>query len=126
MPISFDASRSDLGTILKDYQEAALRYLWRLGGEGVGSHDIWVQVNKELGARTISRASVINFLNYMADEGIVSFTETACKGGYRRVYTMKYDEAGFKEYIAGVVIRNLLRDFPEETMRALKSLTGGP
>jgi len=122
MPISFDASKNGLGTILRDYQEAALRYLWSLGREGSGSRDVWVHVNQELGARTISRASVINFLNAMVDDGILTFTETAGKGGHRRVYMMKYDEAGFKEHIARVVIRNLLRDFPEETRRALKDM----
>ena len=126
MPVSYDASKSGLGTILRDYQESALRYLWRLGGQGAGSRDVWVQVNQELGGRTISRASVINFLDSMTDEGILTFTETTGKGGYRRIYMFKYDEAGFKEHIARVVIRNLLRDFPEETRRALKDLPEGP
>jgi len=121
-PVSYDASKSGLGTILKDYQEAALRYLWSLGGEGAGSRDVWVHVNQVLGTRTISRASVINFLDAMADEGILAYAETGGKGRHRRVYRMKYDEAGFKEHIARVVIRNLLRDFPEETRKALKDI----
>ena len=113
--------------ILKDYQKAALRYIWRLGGEGAGSHDVWVQVNEDLkGERTISRASIINFLNAMVDDGVLNYTEITGKGGHRRIYSMRYDEAGFKEHIAKVVIRNLLRDFPEETRRALKDLPEGP
>ena len=127
MPISYDTSKSGLETILKDYQELALRYLWRLDGEGASSRDVWVQVNKDLkGTGSISRASIINFLNAMADEGILTFTETTGKGGYRQIYRMKYDEAGFKEHIARVVIRNLLRDFLEETKRALKGLPEEP
>ena len=123
MPISYDLSKSGLETILKDYQELALRYLWRLDGEGASSRDVWVQVNKDLkGMGSISRASIINFLNAMADDGILTFTETTGKGGYRRIYMFKYDEAGFKEHIAHVVISSLLRDFPEETRRALKKV----
>ena len=123
MPLKIDTSEEDLRMILKDYQELALRYLWRLDGEGASSRDIWVQVNKDLkGMGSISRASIINFLDSMADEGILTFTETTGKGGYRRIYSMKYDEAGFKEHIARVVIRNLLRDFPEETRKALKDM----
>ena len=123
MPLKIDTSEEDLRMILKDYQELALRYLWRLDGEGASSRDIWVQVNKDLkGMGSISRASIINFLNAMADEGILAYTETTGKGGYRRIYRMKYDEAGFKEHIARVVIRNLLRDFPEETRKALKDM----
>ena len=83
-------------------------------------------MNQELGGRTISRASVINFLDSMVDDGILAYTETTGKGGYRRIYMFKYDEAGFKEHIAKVVIRNLLRDFPEETRRALKDIMEGP
>jgi basic membrane lipoprotein Med (substrate-binding protein (PBP1-ABC) superfamily) len=122
MPISFDASKSGLGTVLKDYQETALRYLWQLGCEGAGSHEVWVQVNQELGTRTIIRASIINFLDSMVNDGILAYTETTGKGGYRRIYSFKYDEAGFKEHIAKVIIRNLLRDFPEETRKVLKGI----
>ena len=111
-----------MGAILKDYQEAALRYLWSLGGEGAGSRQVWTHVSRELGTVTISRTSVINFLDAMVRDGILDCTETGGKGGHRRIYRVKYDEAGFKEHIAMLVIRNLLRDFPEETRRALKGL----
>ena len=126
MPLKIASAEEGLRMILKDYQETALRYLWRLKGEGASRRDVWVQVNQELGTRTISRASIINFLDSMADEGILTFTEPTGKGGYRRIYMFKYDEAGFKEHIAKVVIRNLLRDFPEETRRALKDIMEGP
>ncbi len=115
-----------MGTILRDYQETALRYLWSLGGRGAGSRDVWVHVNEELGAKTISRSSIINFLDAMVDDGVLNYTETTGKEGHRRIYSMKYDEAGFKEHIAKVVIKNLLRDFPEETNKALKDLPGEP
>jgi len=113
-PIYFDTSKQGLGAILKDYQEAALRYLWSLGGEGAGSRQVWTHVSQELGTRTISRASVINFLDALVGGGMLVCTETTGKGGHRRIYRMKYDEAGFKEHMAGVVARKLLRDFPEE------------
>ncbi|MBD3173073.1 hypothetical protein GF326_11435 [Candidatus Bathyarchaeota archaeon] len=106
--------------ILKDYQELALKYLWRLDGEGASSRDVWVQVNEDLGENdSISRASIINFLNSMVDEGVLNYTETTGKGGHRRIYTAKYDETEFKEYIAKVVLKNLLRDFPEETQKVI-------
>src|SRR4030042_836504 len=120
MPMLFDASKRGLGTILKDYQEAALRSLWGLAGEGAGSRMVWMHVNQVLGASTISRTSVINFLDAMVDNGMLVCTETTGKGGHRRIYRMKYDEAGFKEHIARVIIRNLLRDFPEEARKTLK------
>ena len=123
MPLTVDTSSEGLEMVLKDYQEAALRYLWRLDGDGASSRDVWVQVNEDLkGKRTISRASIINFLNSMVDEGVLNYTETTGKGGHRRIYSAKYDEAGFKEYIAKVVLGNLLRDFPDETRKALQKV----
>ena len=123
MPITVDTSSEGLAMVLKDYQEAALRYLWRLDGEGASSRDVWVQVNDDLtGKRTISRASIINFLNSMVDEGVLNYTEITGKGGHRRIYSAKYDEAGFKQYIAKVVLGNLLRDFPDETRKALQKV----
>jgi hypothetical protein len=123
MPITVDTSGEGLAMVLKDYQEVALRYLWRLDGDGASSRDVWMQVNEDLmGKRTISRASIINFLNSMVDEGVLNYTEITGKGGHRRIYSAKYDEAGFKQYIAKVVLGNLLRDFPDETRKALQKV----
>src|SRR4030042_4749350 len=121
--LTIDTSSEELAMVLKDYQEVALQYLWRLDGEGASSRDVWVQVNEDLkGQRTISRASIINFLNSMVDEGVLNYTETTGKGGHRRIYSAKYNEAEFKEKIAKVGVRNLLRDFPEETRKALQQV----
>jgi predicted transcriptional regulator len=118
--LTIDTSGKGLAMVLKDYQEVALRYLWRLDGEGASSRDVWMQVNEDLkGMKTISRASIINFLNSMVDEGALNYTETTGKGGHRRIYSSKFDEAEFKQYVAKVVLNNLMRDFPEETKKAL-------
>jgi DNA-binding PadR family transcriptional regulator len=123
LTLTIDTSSEGLAMVLKDYQEVALHYLWRLDGEGASSRDVWMQVNEDLkGQRTISRASIINFLNSMVDEGVLNYTEITGKGGHRRIYSAKYNEAEFKEYIARVVVRNLLRDFPEETRKALQQV----
>lgn len=109
--------------VLKDYQEVALKYIWRIDGRGASSRDVWTQVNKDLtGIRTISRASIINFLNSMVDEGVLNYNEITGKGGHRRIYSAKYNEAEFKQYVAKVVLKNLLRDFPDETRKVLSDL----
>ena len=108
--------------VLKDYQEVALHYLWRIN-KGASSRDVWMQVNEDLdGKRTISRASIINFLNAMVDESVLNYTEITGKGGHRRIYSAAYDEAGFKQYVAKVVMNNLLRDFPDETRKVLSEI----
>lgn len=123
MTLTIDTANDGLAMVLKDYQEVALYYLWRIDGKGASSRDVWMQVNEDLaGKRTISRASIINFLNSMVDEGVLNYTETTGKGGHRRIYSAKYNEAEFKEYVAKVVLKNLLRDFPDETRKVLSEV----
>ena len=123
MTLTIDTANDGLAMVLKDYQEVALHYLWRIDGKGASSRDVWMQVNEDLaGKRTISRASIINFLNSMVDEGVLNYTEITGKGGHRRIYSAKYNEAEFKEYVAKVVLKNLLRDFPDETRKVLSEV----
>jgi len=113
--VRFDTERDGLRTMLKEYQEVALRYLWSLG-EGVeaSNFDIWVNVNNLMRVDpsdrdSISRASIINFMKSMENEGAVDYTEITGKGGRRRKYSMKFDETGFKKFIANK-IRAKLRE----------------
>ncbi len=123
LTFTIDTANEGLSMVLKDYQEVALHFIWRKDGEGVSSRDVWMQVNEDLkGIRTISRASIINFLNSMVDEGVLNYTEITGKGGHRRIYTNKYNEAEYKKYIARTILDNLLRDFPEETKRVLEQI----
>ena len=121
MTLTFDPAEEGLAKVLRDYQIEALKLVWNRGEDGVNSREVYQQVNEALrGIRTISRASIINFLNAMVDEGVLNYKEETCKGGYRRIYSPKLDESGFKKYIAKMVITSLIRDFPEETNEALK------
>jgi len=122
--VIFDTENDGLLTVVKDYQESALTYLWRLE-EGVGgsSREVWVNANVDLmGKRTISRASIINFLNAMVDEGILNFHEITGKGGHRRIYKAKYDEEGTKLFFAKKFIAKMLEIWPDATQGAIDSL----
>ena len=106
--------------LFKDYQEEALKYLWETD-DGKSSRQVWTHTNQALtGIRTISRASIINFLNAMVDEGVLTYTEITGKGGHRKIYAAEMNENSFKQYTAEVVLGNLIRDFPEETKKAIE------
>ena len=122
MTLTIDTAGQGLAMVLKDYQEEALRFIWENKGVGASSREVWNQVNKVLKNKTISRASIINFLNAMVDEGVLNYHEITGKGGHRRIYSTKLDEARFKQYVAELVLGNLMRDFPEETKEALKKV----
>ena len=125
MPLVIDPGKNGLEKVLRDYQIEALKMVWNNGETGVTSREVYQHVNKALkGVKTISRASIINFLNSMCDEKVLNYVEETCKGGMRRKYSTGLDEDGFKKYIARSVVESLLKDFPEETMDALKETLG--
>ena len=68
----FDPLQPELRKALKDHEELALRYFWDEKAQGVGSKDVWTYVNEKLGEnKTISRATTINFLKAMDEEGVL-------------------------------------------------------
>lgn len=115
-----DPSKDGLEKVLRDYQIEALKLIWGNTGEGLTSREVYEAVNKKLGGRGVSRASIINFLNAMCDDGVLDFEEETCKGGMRRKYSKGLDESGFKRYIASTVLDSLMKDFPDQTVEAIK------
>lgn len=119
MGIVFDTGEEGFRTTLREYQEMSLRILWR-SERGLTSRDVWIGVNKGLeGARSISRASIINFLNAMCEEGVLKFEEETAKGGYRRRYSPSLDEEGYKLHVAKTIISKLSDMWPDAMREAL-------
>ncbi len=119
----FDHEKEGLGKTLKKYEEVGLRYVWSMGEEGVGSGKTWTNTNEKLEhGKTVSRASVIFFLNRMVDQGVLNYRTATGKGGHHRVYYPVLDEKAYKKHILKTIVESLLRDFPDETREALKEL----
>lgn len=126
MPFVIDPDKTGFEKVLRDYQIEALRMVWDDDPKGVNSREVYQHVNRQLdGVRTISRASIINFLNAMCDEEVLTYVEETCKGGTRRKYFTGLNEEGFKKHIAKSVLESLLKDFPEQTIEAVKETLGG-
>ena len=116
----FDPSESGLRKTLKEYQELALRFVWEVGEKGANSGDVWRAVNERLGeGKSISRASIIFFLNDMVDDGVLGFREATGKGGRHRVFFPVLDEAGYRTFLLRTVIDSMMRDYPVETRKVL-------
>ena len=119
----FDPSKTGLRKTLKEYEEIGLTYIWNLGEKGASTGKTWEAVNEALDPdKSISRASVIFFLNRMADQGVLDFRTATGKGGHHRVYYPIMDERGYKKHLLKTVVESLMRDFPDETREALKEL----
>ena len=76
------------------------------------------EVYKHLGnsATPISRASTINFLNRMVDEGILTYRDGTGKGGHHRTYYPKIgieDEKSFKREMAQRILAKIAAELRE-------------
>jgi predicted transcriptional regulator len=125
MPLMIDPTKKGFEKVLRIYQIEAMKHVWKNAKEGATSRQVYNQVNAMLdGGKKISRASIINFLNSMCDEGVLNYTEETCKGGTRRKYTPALNEAGFQRYIVKTVFDSFIQDFPKQTIQALKESLG--
>jgi len=121
--LKFDPSQTGLRKTLREYEELALRFIWENGEKGAGSGITWKTVNERLDeGKTISRASIIFFLNRMVDQGVLSWRDATGKGGHHKIYHPKLDERGYRKYLASTIVHSLMRDFPEETRKVIKDL----
>jgi len=119
--VEFDTGETGLRAVLRGYQELALRAIWATP-EGLGSKAVMDRVNAELKPNTISRASVINFLESMREMGVLKGDEKTGKGGHRWIYSPAMNEAEFKQFISETILKNLMRNFPEETRQMIEKL----
>jgi len=119
--IVYDTSQTGFEAVLRVWQLKALQVLWS-NPDGAKSFTVWQKVNKMLKGETISRASVINFLEAMRETGVLSGKEETGKGGYHWVYSPAMDEAGFERFIVKTLLEKLMSEFPKETRRAIETL----
>ena len=118
----FNHEKKGLAKILLNYQQEALNSIWKNGEKGQTSRQTHEYVNGKIEG-SISRASIINFLKVMADEGILDYEMHPGKGGMRPIYTPRMNESEFKIHVAQTIIASLVKDFPEETRTALSQLS---
>ena len=63
---------------------------------------------------TVSRASVIGFLNHLVDEELLSYTEVSGKGGFGKKYKMTHTREAFNHRIIDLFVDTLRTAFPKE------------
>ena len=97
-----DMAREGLHMFFKDYQVKTLKALWG-SNPGMLSREVWDAV----GADSISRASIINFLNDCVENDLLEVEYITGKGGHRGIYKPKRNQAETKEYLKQVFIEKL-------------------
>jgi hypothetical protein len=88
MKIKIDMARDGLYMFFKPYEVLGWDRVWNSSeSKPVGSFDVFKHIKFGLGpGKTISRASVIFFLNRQVDLGFMAWKDATGKGGHRRLY----------------------------------------
>jgi predicted transcriptional regulator len=116
--MEYDSSESGLRSVLFDWQEEAMNVLWSI--KVANSRIVWETVNEKMKPQSISRASIINFLEEMRKQKILNGYDETGKGGHHWVYSAAMSESEFRKYIVEKIIGSLKRNFPQETEQVLK------
>jgi hypothetical protein len=99
--MKFDIGKTGLETVLTSWQVELMRWIWVVGGE-VDSRAAYIRLRGS--SSPMSRSSVINFLNVMAEEGFLVYREATTQGGRKRLYRPSSeapDEETFRRVLAG-------------------------
>ena len=88
MKVKIDLSKDGLAMFFKPYEVLAWHVLWNTPMP-IGSGDVWARVSKVMGHDTISRTSIIFFLNRQCDLGFMDWNDATGKGGHCRMYYPK-------------------------------------
>jgi hypothetical protein len=121
-----DLNNRHLRLVFREYEALGIQRLWAAkdeDGEGYGSGKMWMKINEDLAPKTISRASVIFFLNRLVDQGVCNFRDATGKGGHHRIYFIVMTREEFWKWLAkliaerlveasGLAIEELLEGFP--------------
>jgi len=111
--VKFDLDKEGLETVLLPWQLEVIRFVWSTGE--VNSRSAWSHL--EGTEYAMSRASVINFLNEMVDEGFIVYEEATGKGGYHRIYSPAPGVNGeevFKEKVIEKILVKIKSEFSNE------------
>jgi len=81
--MKFDMKKEGLETILTPWQVELMRWIWKAKKE-VDSKMAYLHLQES--STPMSRATAINFLNRMAEEGYLTYREVTAKGGHKRLY----------------------------------------
>lgn len=119
--IQYDASKMGLDSIFRPWQVVVLDTI-HVSSTGMNSNAVTITVNKKLGQNSISRASIINFLEYLRGLGILRGEDETGKGGHHWVYFPGMGDPQYKQFIVDMILTRINEEFPAEMESALEKL----
>ena len=120
--IQYDASKKGLEAIFRPWQIVVIDTIHG-NSMGMNSRAVTLEVNKKLSQNSISRASIINFLEYLRDLGILHGEDETGKGGHHWVYSPGMGDSQYKQFIVDMILKRITEEFPAEMKSAIKKLS---
>ncbi len=111
--MKIDTSKNGLEKFFKPHEIIILQILWEKPGTIHTSRDIWNEVNTRLKRDTLSRATVINFLDSMSQLGLVEKEVETCRGGRRGLYKINKTEEEIKRLLLIMLYKDVVKDYSE-------------
>lgn len=118
MTFTYYTNKEGLEAFFKPWQVIVIKYLEK-NPEWANTRQITDHV---IETKIISRASIIQFLTAMKKTEILEYSEKTGKGGHQGLYRLKYKEKALRETLTKHIIETLLKNFPQETKRAIKKI----
>ena len=119
--IQYDVTKMGLDAIFRPWQVVVLDTIHG-SSTGMNSKTVTTEVNKKLGQNSISRASIINFLEYLRELGILHGEDETGKGGHHWVYSPGMGDPQYKQFIVDLMLTRITDEFPSELESALEKL----
>lgn len=109
LTLTTDTDRKGLKAIFEDWKIVVIDHLFSV--DKTSSARTWNYVIKEsvwaAEGNTVSRASVIFFLNKLVDEDLLEFEDATGKGGHHRLYKMNMSRQEFVKKIIEKFVKKL-------------------
>lgn len=105
-----DTTKDTILAIMKHYQYGLISMIVKSQTEKTTSE---LHIALEAEGYTISRASVINYCQLLAANGVISFEERSCQGGMKRVYSKVMTWESILEFIHMQVLEKMTVAFPD-------------
>jgi len=109
--MKLDTAKSGLEAVFREYEMQALDHLFSVE-KPTNSGKVWTWINEgskwgQEPGNSISRASVIMFLNRLVDEDLLTWEDATGKGGHHRIYTMKLSRPEFTRKVIDKFLETL-------------------
>ena len=123
--IKLAVNTTSLSAIFKDWQVQALALIPNGDIAPIGSKFVWELTNyhlqKESGteAESISRASVINFLEMLRERELIKGILATGKGGKRYLYKYQVNRNQFNHDVSTMLVKALVEEYPDVGMMGI-------